>query len=170
VAAEPISCLTASMLKGLLGNFLAEPVNEVSAPALARERGLAIAEVKTNDTPDFASLVSLRLRSGAHTSEVAGTILGKREPRIVRVNRFEVDAAPSGTMLVMTNEDQPGVIGDVGHTLGDAQVNIAQFALARDGANGQALALVNIDGRASAEVLDRLRGLPHVLEVRQVFL
>ncbi|MFL5379598.1 MAG: ACT domain-containing protein, partial [Myxococcales bacterium] len=112
----------------------------------------------------------LRLRSGAHTNEVAGTILGKREPRIVRVNRFEVEAAPSGTMLVMTNEDQPGVIGDVGHTLGEAQVNIAQFALARDGANGQALALVNVDGRASAEVLDRLRGLPHVLDVRQVFL
>jgi D-3-phosphoglycerate dehydrogenase/(S)-sulfolactate dehydrogenase len=170
VAAEPISCLTAATLKGVLGNFLAEPVNEVSAPALARERGLAIVEVKTNDTPDFASLVTLRLRSGAQTTEVAGTIVGKREPRIVRVNRFPVEAAPSGTMLVMTNEDQPGVIGNVGHTLGEAQVNIAQFALARDGANGQALALVNVDGRASAEVLDRLRRLPHVLEVRQVFL
>ena len=154
----------------MLGNFLAEPVNEVSAPALARERGLAIAEVKTSDTPDFASLVTLRLRSGAQTTEVAGTIVGKREPRIVRVNRFPVEAAPSGTMLVMTNEDQPGVIGNVGHTLGEAQVNIAQFALARDGANGQALALVNVDGRASAEVLEKLRKLPHVLEVRQVFL
>ncbi|TMA21053.1 MAG: phosphoglycerate dehydrogenase [Deltaproteobacteria bacterium] len=170
VASEPISCLTAAILKGVLGNFLAEPVNEVSAPALARERGLAIAEVKTSDTPDFASLVTLRLRSGAQTTEVAGTIVGKREPRIVRVNRFPVEAAPSGTMLVMTNEDQPGVIGNVGHTLGEAQVNIAQFALARDGANGQALALVNVDGRASAEVLEKLRKLPHVLEVRQVFL
>src|SRR5438067_3577839 len=170
VASEPISCLTAATLKGVLGNFLAEPVNEVSAPALARERGLAIAEVKTSDTPDFASLVTLRLRSGAQTTEVAGTIVGKREPRIVRVNRFPVEAAPSGTMLVMTNEDQPGVIGNVGHTLGEAQVNIAQFALARDGANGQALALVNVATRASAEVLEKLRKLPHVLEVRQVFL
>jgi L-serine deaminase len=126
--------------------------------------------VKSNETPDFASLVTVRLACKPGITEVSGTIIGKREPRIVRVNRFEVEAAPSGTMLVMTNEDQPGVIGDVGHTLGEAKVNIAQFALARDGANGQALALVNVDGRASAEVLDRLRGLPHVLDVRQVFL
>ena len=114
--------------------------------------------------------VTVRLRCETRTTEVGGTIIGKREPRIVRVDAFEVEAAPQGTMLVMINEDKPGVIGNVGRTLGEAQVNIAQFALARDGANGQALALVNVDGRASAEVLEKLRKLPHVLEVRQVFL
>jgi L-serine deaminase len=126
--------------------------------------------VKTSDTPDFASLVTLRLRCQTGATEIAGTIVGKREPRLVRVNAFEVEAAPQGTMLVMVNEDQPGVIGNVGRTLGEARVNIAQFALARDRDKGEALALVNVDTPASPETLDRLRKLPHVLRVQQVVL
>src|SRR5438552_6913215 len=170
VSQQPTAPLTAAVLKGVLGTFLAEPVNEVSAPALAKERGLSVTEVKSNETPDFASLVTVRLRSKAGVTEVAGTIVGKREPRVVRVNEFEVEAAPQGTVLVMVNQDKPGVIGNVGRTLGEAQVNIAQFALARDVTTGRALALVNIDGTASPETLDRLRKLPHVLQVRQVVL
>ena len=158
------------MLKGVLGTFLAEPVNEVSAPALAKERGLSVTQSRSNETPDFASLVTVRLRSKPGMTEVAGTIIGKREPRIVRVNEFEVEAAPQGTLLVMVNHDKPGVIGNVGRTLGEAQVNIAQFALARVAETGRALALVNIDGTATPDTLEKLRKLPHVLEVRQVVL
>jgi len=171
VAQQPTAALTAAVLKGVLGNFLAEPVNEVSAPALARERGLSVTEVKTSDTPDFASLVSVRLRCGKELStEVAGTIVGKREPRVVRVDKFELEALPEGAVLVMHNDDKPGVIGNVGRTLGEAQVNIAQFALSRDRKSGEALALVNVDTAAPAEVLDRLRKLPNVRSVHQVTL
>ena len=170
VAEEPTAPLTAAVLKGVLGTFLAEPVNEVSAPALAKERGLSVTQSRSNETPDFASLVTVRLRSKPGMTEVAGTIIGKREPRIVRVNEFEVEAAPQGTLLVMVNHDKPGVIGNVGRTLGEAQVNIAQFALARVAETGRALALVNIDGTATPDTLEKLRKLPHVLEVRQVVL
>lgn len=171
VADHPSAPLTAAVLKGVLGTFLAESVNEVSAPALARERGLSFREVKTSDTPDFTSLVTLRLRCGkGATTRVSGTIVGKREPRLVRVDHFELDAVPEGAMIVLHNDDRPGVIGNVGRTLGEAQVNIAQFALARDRKKGEALALVNVDTPASGEVLDRLRALPNVLRVHQVIL
>jgi D-3-phosphoglycerate dehydrogenase/(S)-sulfolactate dehydrogenase len=171
VAQHPSAPLTASVLKGVLGTFLAEPVNEVSAPALARERGLSVKEVKTTDTPDFTSLVTLRLRCGKMiAAEIAGTIVGKREPRLVRVDKFELEAVPEGFMLVLHNSDAPGVIGNVGLTLGEAQVNIAQFALARDRARGEAIALINVDSPASADVLDRLRKLPNVRRVHQVAL
>ena len=170
VAQQPTAPLTAAVLKGVLGTFLAEPVNEVSAPALAKERGLSVTQVKSNETPDFASLVTVRLKCKPGATEVAGTIVGKREPRIVRVNEFEVEAAPQGTMLVMVNQDKPGVIGNVGRTLGEAQINIAQFALARVAQTGHALALVNIDTAASADTLEKLRKLPHVLRVQQVVL
>jgi len=171
VAEHPSAPLTAAVLKGVLGTFLAEPVNEVSAPELARERGLSVKTVKTSDTPDFASLVTVRLRCGKDvSSSVSGTIVGKREPRLVRVDKFELEAVPEGAILVMHNEDKPGVIGNVGRTLGEAQVNIAQFALARDRQSGEALALVNVDGAASADVLDRLRKLPNVRSVHQVTL
>src|SRR5204863_7651439 len=153
---HPSAPLTAAVLKGVLGTCLAEPVNEVSAPALARERGLSVKEVKTSETPDFTSLVTLRLRCGKMiTTEVAGTIVGKREPRLVRVDKFELEAVPEGAMLVMHNDDKPGVIGNVGRTLGEAQVNIAQFALSRDRKSGEALALVNVDGAAPPDVLAR---------------
>jgi D-3-phosphoglycerate dehydrogenase len=171
VAQHPTAPLSAAVLKGVLGNFLAEPVNEVSAPALARERGLSLTEVKTSDTPDFASLLTVKLRCGKDVStEVAGTIVGKREPRLVRVDKFELEAVPEGAMLVMHNDDKPGVIGNVGRTLGEAQVNIAQFALSRDRKSGEALALVNVDGAAPPDVLDRLRKLPNVRSVLQVTL
>ncbi|HZR09006.1 MAG TPA: phosphoglycerate dehydrogenase [Myxococcales bacterium] len=171
VAQHPTAPLTAAVLKGVLGTFLAEPVNEVSAPALARERGLAIQEVKTSETPDFASLISVRLRCGKGASTaVSGTIVGKREPRLVQVQKFELEAVPEGAILVMHNDDKPGVIGNVGRTLGEAQVNIAQFALARDRKSGEALALVNVDSVAGPEVLERLRKLPNVRNVHQVVL
>jgi D-3-phosphoglycerate dehydrogenase/(S)-sulfolactate dehydrogenase len=170
VADQPVAPLTAAALKGLLGHFLAEPVNEISAPALARERGFTVSEAKTADSPDFASLLTLRLRGKGGAVEVAGTIVGKREPRIVRVDAFEVEAAPEGCLLVLVNEDAPGVVGNVGHALGQAQVNIAQLALARDRARGEALALVNVDSQATPELLESLRKLPHVRRVLQVIL
>jgi D-3-phosphoglycerate dehydrogenase len=171
VAQHPSAPMTAAVLKGVLGTFLAEPVNEVSAPALARERGLSIKEVKTSETPDFASLVTLRLTCGKQlTTEVAGTIVGKREPRLVRVDRFELEAVPEGAVIVLHNSDAPGVIGNVGGALGEASVNIAQFALARDKSRGEALALVNVDSPASPELLAKLRKLPNVRKVQQVVL
>src|SRR5207302_871681 len=97
----------------------------------------------------FASLITVRLRCGKEvTTAVSGTIVGKREPRLVRVDKFELEAVPEGAILVMHNNDKPGVIGNVGRTLGEAQVNIAQFALARDRRLGAA-------GRQGARRLGR---------------
>jgi D-3-phosphoglycerate dehydrogenase/(S)-sulfolactate dehydrogenase len=171
VARHPSAPLTAAVLKGVLGTFLAESVNEVSAPALARERGLSIQETKTSDTPDFTSLMTLKLRCGKQlTTDVAGTIVGKREPRLVRVDHFELEAVPEGNIVVIHNADAPGVIGNVGHALGEARVNIAQFTLARDKQRGEALAVVNVDSPVGPELLDRLRRLPNVRRVHQVVL
>src|SRR4051812_10155176 len=168
VASHPAAPLTAAVLKGVLGTFLAEPVNEVSAPELARERGLSVKEVKTSENPDFSSLLTLRLRSKSGVTEISGTIVGKREPRLVRVDGLDIEAVPEGYIVIVHNNDAPGVIGNVGMTLGEAKVNIAQFALARDRARGEALALVNIDTPASPELLDRLRKLPNIRRVHQV--
>src|SRR2546428_5436875 len=163
VAEHPSAPLTAAVLKGVLGTFLAEPVNEVSAPALARERGLSVQEVKTSDTPDFASLITVRLRCGKEvTTAVSGTIVGKREPRLVRVDKFELEAVPEGAILVLHNNDKPRVTGHVGRTIGAAPATLAQFALARDRRSGEAIAPVNVDTPAPPEGLDRLRRLPNV--------
>ena len=170
VSQQPTAALTASVLKGVLGHFLAEPVNEVSGAALAKERGIRVREVKSAESPDYASLLQIKLRGAGRELLVAGTIVGKREPRVVRMDAFEVEALPEGSVIVMHNDDVPGVIGKVGNALADGQVNIAQFALARDKKSGQALALVNVDSAASAETLASLRRIPNVRSVHQVHL
>ena len=86
------------------------------------------------------------------------------------MDAFEVEAVPEGSVIVMNNEDVPGVIGRVGLALAEAHVNIAQFALARNRGGGEALALVNVDSPASAETLQALRRIPHVRSVHQVHL
>ncbi|HEX4382461.1 MAG TPA: ACT domain-containing protein, partial [Myxococcales bacterium] len=171
MAKHPTAPMTSAVLKGVLNTFMHENVNEVSAKALAGERGLSIKEVKTSDTPDFTSLMTLRLRCGKQlTTEVSGTIVGKREPRLVRVDRFEMEAAPEGCMVILHNTDAPGVIGNVGQTLGEAKVNIAQFALSRDKERKEALAVINVDSPVSNELLEKLRKLPNVRRVHQVVL
>lgn len=167
VSTGPSSPMTAAVLKGLLGAFLTEPVNEISGPVIAKERGLKVVEAKTSEASDFASVVTLKLQGKDGAIEVAGAIVGKREPRIVRVDHFKLDAQPSGAILVLHNEDAPGVVGNVGRTLGEAQLNIAQLALARDDKQG-ALALVNLDSPASAATIEKLGKLPHVKRVVQV--
>ena len=171
VAKHPSAPLTSAVLKGVLSTYLHENVNEISSPALARERGLSIKEVKTSDTPDFTSLMTLRLRCGKQlTTEVSGTIVGKREPRLVRVDRFEMEAVPEGCLIILHNTDAPGVIGNVGQALGEAKVNIAQFALARDKERKEALAVINVDSKVGDDLLEKLRKLPNVRRVHQVVL
>jgi len=171
VAAQKTAALTAAVLKGVLGHFLAEPVNEVSGPALAKERGLSVREIKTQESPDFASLLQVKLKGrGGKELLVAGTIVGKREPRVVRMDAFEVEAVPEGSVIVLQNDDVPGVIGRVGLALSEGSVNIAGFALSRNRKSGEALALVNVDSPAGAETLQALRRVPHVRSVHQVHL
>ncbi len=169
VSAGKTAALTASVLKGVLGHFMAEPVNEVSGPALAKERGIIVREVKTPESPDYASLLQLRLRGRGRELVVAGTIVGKRDPRVVRMDSFEVEAVPEGWVIVLQNDDVPGVIGRVGLALADGQVNIAGFALARN-PRREALALVNVDTPAGHETLQSLRKIAHVRAVHQVHL
>ena len=170
VAGQKTAALTAAVLKGVLGHFLAEPVNEVSGPALAKERGIHVREVKSHDSPDYASLLQVKLKGRGKELVVAGTIVGKREPRVVRMDAFEVEAVPEGSVIVMQNDDVPGVIGRVGAALAEGNVNIAGFALARNRKSGEALALVNVDSPAPAETLAALRKIPHVRSVHQVHL
>jgi len=170
VASQPTASVTAAAIKGVLGQFLAEAVNEVSGPALARERGINVREVKTEEHEDYANLLQIKLRGRGRELLVAGTIAGKRNLRVVRMDAFEVEAVPEGPVIVMHNDDVPGVIGGVGQVLAQDGVNIAGFALARNAPRGEALALVNVDSPASAETLAALRRVPHVRSVHQVVL
>ncbi|HZZ83423.1 MAG TPA: phosphoglycerate dehydrogenase [Anaeromyxobacteraceae bacterium] len=166
LAGAPHRALTARVLRGLFQHFVEAPVNEVNAPALARERGVAVREERSADPEDYVSLLTVRVRGPAGEVVVSGTVFGRKEPRVVRVNQFRLAAEPEGHLVICENEDAPGVVGNLGVTIGAAGVNIARIALARADDRSSAFCLLNVDAPATPELLERLRKLPHVRSVR----
>jgi len=170
LAEAPQRPVTAAVLRGLLSHFEASPVNEVSAPAMAKERGIAVREERTEGSQDYVSLLTVAVRGDREQAVVAGTVFGKQDARIVRVNQFRLEAVPEGEIILCENDDSPGVVGNIGATLGAAGVNIARISLSRDESRTAAVSLLNVDSTPSAELLERLRALPHVRQVRHIVL
>lgn len=158
--------VTMQFTMGLM-SCIEDGINPISAPLAARERGIEIRETQTPTLQDYQSLITVRLESSGGAHEVAGTIFGREHPRFVMVDGYYVEVVPEGTMLVMTNDDKPGVIGSVGVTLGDAGINIAGMNWGRKG--DQAFCVVNVDAEdVSNAVLDTLGGVKGVSGVRRI--
>ena len=157
--------LTASAVAGLLRPLL-QDVNVVSAPTVAKERGIVIEETTRAAEGDYESLITLTVVTETQERSVAGTVFHDGRPRIVAIKGLKVDAEFGPSMIYVTNEDKPGFIGRFAGLLGDAGVNIATFALGRDARGGSAIALVEIDGPVPAEVISRVQALAGVKQVK----
>jgi len=162
--------LAASAAAGVLRPILTEGVSIVNAATVARDRGIEILETRSTRPRHFTSLVSLKLHTSNGERWVEGTVFEPNSPRLVSVRGVAVEAPLSGTMLIIANDDQPGVIGEVGTILGKLGVNIATFALGRSDAG--AIGVVNVDEDASApgaleKAVDAIR---RVAAVRDVWL
>jgi D-3-phosphoglycerate dehydrogenase len=159
--------LTAAALAGFLRPMLAD-VNVVSAPVVAKERGIVIDEVLRAAEGDYDSLISVAVETEAGDFALSGAVFNDGKPRIVEIagTRAEAEFAPS--MIYVSNEDKPGFIGRFATLLGEAGVNIATFALGRDAEGGSAVALVGIDGEVPAPVFALTRALPGVKRVKSL--
>ena len=160
--------ITTALLKGLLTPILDENVNFINAPVIAKERGIKVIESKSSEVKDYTSMISLTIKTTSEESFAAGTIFGKQDPRIVRINKFTLEAIPEGNMLVIYNNDKPGVIGNIGATLGNNSVNIARLQLSREQVDKQALIVLSTDSVVSEEVINELRNLPNVISLTQL--
>jgi D-3-phosphoglycerate dehydrogenase len=157
-----VEVLAASAAAGVLRPILSSGVSIVNARAAARARGIDIVESRSTRSRHFTSLVSIKLQTDADERWVEGTVFEPNSPRLVSVCGVEVEAPLGGTMLLINNDDQPGVIGEVGTILGRHKVNIANFALGRG--NTGAIGVVNVDEDAGTpQALDRA-----VQELRKV--
>jgi D-3-phosphoglycerate dehydrogenase len=143
-------------------------VTDVNAPYLARQRGLQVVEAHTPVSDDFASLVTAELRTDRGAWQVAGTLFHRKEPRIVRVDGFHLEAHAAGWMLVLTNDDVPGVIGRIGTLFGSHGINIAGMQLGRQEPGGRAVSIINLDAAVPDAVLAELRALPSIRSARLV--
>jgi len=163
-----VASITISLIKGLLESILHEAVNYINAPIIARERGIRIVEVKNSETKDFNNMIAVTIKTSKEISRTAGAVFGKNDLRIVQVNDFSVEIVPEGYLLAVSNDDQPGVIGNLGTTLGNNKVNIARLHLSRDAQAKKALVILNTDSAVGTDVLEILRKLPHVLSVKPI--
>jgi D-3-phosphoglycerate dehydrogenase len=162
ITQHDLNPLCAHALVGMLAHFTADPVNTINAQALARQRGLKTSLVTSNRHEDYLSAIAVRCTGPEGSVEVVGSVFGKHDLRIVRVDGFEIDAHPEGHLLVLRNRDVPGIIGRVGSILGDAGVNIAAIHLSRTRPHGLAFSMINVDSALPAEVVERLRAVEHV--------
>jgi D-3-phosphoglycerate dehydrogenase len=156
---EPI---VASALKGLLSGFLDQQFNLVNAPYIARERGITVTETRSRETTDYINVLNVTVRTAESVHDVAGSVVGNRALRLIRIDGYPIEATPDGYFLMLHNRDVPGVVGAVGTLLGQAGINIAGLELGRDRIGGMALSLVEVDGPVSGVVLDNLKTIPAI--------
>jgi len=157
-----------ALQKGLIEPFLGETVSYVNAPLIARERGIKVVETKSSTVEDFANLVSVTVKTDRGEKRVAGTIFGKKDARIVRIDNYHVDVVPSGYMLVISNQDRPGVMGALCTLLGKFNINIAAMSLGREQPGGEAVVVLNLDSVVPREVMEQVRSLGNIWEARLV--
>ena len=167
IDSRAVGVLAASAAAGVLRPILTSGVSIVNARAEARARGIDIVESRSSRARDYTTLLSITLQTDRGERSVEGTVFEPNNLRLVSVRGVKVEAPLGGTMLMIANDDQPGVIGEVGTILGRHKVNIANFALGRD--EHGAVGVVNVDEEEDRpSVLDdavaELRKVPAIRE------
>ena len=163
LAEHDVTLLTAAAIKGVLQPFTEERINAVNARLIAGNRGIRLVERRSRAHSSYASLVTVRMQD----HEIAGTVL-MGELRAVHIDSFRVDLIPDGRFLVSRHEDRPGVVGRVGSILGEHDVNIASMQVGRDAPRGNAMMILAVDDRVAPELLDRLREVDGMSDLRYV--
>ena len=157
--------LTSATIAGILRPLMAE-VNMVSAPAIAKERGISISETKSQSTGAYDTYIRVTVETEKQSRSVAGTVFSNGQPRVIQVKGINMDAELAPRMLYVTNNDQPGFIGALGTVLGRHGINIASFSLGREKPGGDAISLIAVDTDVSPAVLEEVQGLEQVLQVK----
>lgn len=158
-----VDAIASAAVGGFLQQFLEVPVNAISAPHLAEDRGITVRELKTHVSPGkHASQVIVRLKGEDGGERVAaGTLGSDRSPRLVRWGDFDIEARLEGTALVVASLDRPGVIGFLGNTLGDASVNVASVFLGKS-TKGNAVSMWNLDDEMPPAALEKVNASENV--------
>ena len=165
VAQMNTKALTSAALAGLLRPMLGD-ANVVSAPVVAKERGIVVEETTREMAGDYESLITVTVVTETQTRSVSGTVFADGRPRIVNIKGIRMDAEFGPSMIYITNLDKPGFIGRFSSMLGEAGINIATFHVGRETPGGNAIALIEIDGDLPDDVLAKVRALPQVQSAR----
>jgi D-3-phosphoglycerate dehydrogenase len=147
-------------------------VNRINAATVAGERGIRIHEIKEDsDRGGATTVLTIKLHTSAGESSASATVIRGEHPRLLAFDGIDIETPLEGNLLVCRNLDVPGVIGQIGTTLGEHGVNIANFALGRERGGSKpvkALALVQVDAPVGEKVLEALTKIEALLEAKPV--
>ncbi len=160
-----LSPVSTAMLKGLLTPMVRDAVNFVNSAVIAKEMGIKVIESTSTESDHFINLISLRVATTDMTTTVAGTIYGKCEPRIVKIDNFGLELIPEGHLALIYNEDKPGAIGSIGTALGRHDINISRMQVGQDQDGENNIIFLRTDTLIPEDVLEELRALPQVRTV-----
>jgi D-3-phosphoglycerate dehydrogenase / 2-oxoglutarate reductase len=157
-----LSPVTSAALRGLLLPEVKDDVNFVNARIIAKERGIKVTETETADSDEYMNLITVKVVTTETTSTVSGTIFGKNDPRIVRINSFRLEMVPNGHLGLIYNIDRPGSIGEIGTTLGKRNINIGRMQVGQEEEGDNNIIFLCTDTPIPDEVFEELRGLASV--------
>ncbi len=160
--------LTISILKGLMTPILGPEVNFVNAPILAKERNIRVIESKRAEAEDFTTLIGVQIKTNEEQNLVAGTIFGKKDARLVRINDFRTEAVMEGHLLLIYNIDTPGTIGAIGTCLGQNKINISMMDVGQVVDRGENIIFLKTDTSVPDEVMAKLLDLDNVNSVQRL--
>jgi len=167
LAHHDVSYLTAEVIRGLLGGFTEERINVVNARLVASARGIEVVEKRSDSRGQYPDLLTLRVHARTEDFVASATVL-PQGPRLVRLGDFPIEVEPQGRFLVSYHADVPGIIGEIGTLLGEANINIAALQLGRDAPRGRAVMIVAVDDEVPDEVRDRLGRVEGMTEIHFV--
>lgn len=172
LAGKDTSYISRAVLKGLLEYILGPNINLVSAPLIARERGVEVEESRVELTDTYDSLLEIEVIGKAKTISIAGTSFGKDDYRIIRIDKYKVNFVPEGHYIISLHEDKPGVIGRVGTLFGKNNINIAGMIVGRfgDRPGGVQLMLLLVDDPPTEEVLQEMQKLDGIIDATYIHL
>ncbi len=154
--------VASGLLKGILESAAPDSVNFVNAPVMAQERGLKISRSVGLGKADYRNQITCRVGWDGGGRTVSGVVFSDDHPRIVQISNYRLEADPFGPVLLLLNDDVPGVIGTVGTVLGDFGINIGEWRLGRNVDRGEALSFINLDSVPPVDVLGAVKSLEHV--------
>jgi D-3-phosphoglycerate dehydrogenase / 2-oxoglutarate reductase len=160
--------LTYSILKGVLAPILGDMINFVNVPVVVKERNIKVTTSSRDEAEDFTNLISVHVKTGEDANLVAGTMFGKKDPRLVRINDFRLEAAMEGNSLLIYNIDTPGTIGAIGTCLGRHHVNISMMDVGQVLERGQNIIFLRTDTPVSENVIQELLSLDNVNVVQAI--
>ncbi|MFH1102873.1 MAG: phosphoglycerate dehydrogenase [Pseudomonadota bacterium] len=164
-----LSPITTAALKGILTPMAKDEVNYVNAPVLAKEMGINVTETTSAESEDYTQLVTLKTVTREMTTVIAGTVFGKKDLRVVKINNFRLELIPEGHMVLIYNQDKPGAIGSIGNALGKHRINISRMQVGQDEDGRKNVVFLKTDSEIPEPVLQELKSLPLVDTVVPLF-